>query len=217
MQRTYQLARMAPTHASGAIAALIAAAGRRRHFAAGATIQKHGETGRGLWLVEAGDVMICRFGEGGDVTVYAVLGPGDLFGELALFAGVPRQVDAVAESAATMVEISPARIDGLLESEPDFARWLLRSLATQLRLALDRIEGDRSLPAETRLARALSDIAAREGPQIVITQQQLADFVSISRVTAGQVLAKFAAERLIVRGYGRIEVRNPAALVARGT
>jgi CRP-like cAMP-binding protein len=59
-------------------------------------------------------------------------------------------------------------------------------------------------------------MAARDGRQIAVTQQQLADFVGVSRVTAGQVLAKFAAGGLIEQGYGRIAVTDAGALARFG-
>jgi len=212
MQRTYQLAEIAPTRAEGTIVAILSAVGRRQKFAAGAAVQHQGDAGNGFWLIETGRVMACRFSREGERTVYAVLGPGDLFGELACFADVPRQVDAVAESDAVLVWIDSVQIDRLLQGEPLIARWLLNSLANQLRIALDRIESNRGETAQSRMARILVDLAVREGPEIVTTQQQLADFVGVSRVTAGQILAGFAAEGLIQRGYGRIVVIDADAL-----
>jgi len=194
------------------MAALIAARSRRYRFAGGETIQQRGDAANGFWLVEAGQVMVCRFGPEGDLTIYAVLGPGDLLGELAHFTGVLRQVDAVADSDAVLLRVEPATIDQLLSDEPDFARWLLKSLASQLRIALDRIEDDRSLSAEARVARALARFAAQDGPEIAITQQELADFVGVSRVTTGQALAALAAGGLVKRGYRQITVLDAGRL-----
>ncbi len=216
MQRTYQLSEMAPTRADDTIAQLLAATGQRLHFTPGAMIQQQGDSGDGFWLIESGSVTICRFGREGELTVYAVLGAGVLFGELAYFAQVPRQVDAVAEGEATLVRINAAQIDHLLDSRPDFARWLLRSLAGQLRSALNRIEGDRNLSAEERLARVLAGMAANQGGEIATTQQHLADLIGVSRITAGQVLAKLQADGLITRRYRRIAVLDHAALTQRG-
>jgi CRP/FNR family cyclic AMP-dependent transcriptional regulator len=214
MQRTYQLSEIAPTHADRQIAALLAGTGRRQRFAAGELIQQQGDAGQGFWLVERGEVMACRFGSAGELTVFAVLGPGDLFGELAHFSDVSRQVDVLAESDVELVRIDPPLIDRLLETEPDFARWLLRSLTSQLRAALDRIEGDRILPAPARIARALDGLAGRSGPSIEITQQQLADFVGVSRVTVGQVLGRLEAAGAIERCYGQIVVRDRPKLLS---
>ncbi len=105
-----------------------------------------------------------------------------------------------------------SQIDRLLASGPRFAKWLLGALANKLRLALDRVEGDHNLSAQARIAMLLADMAANEGQELKITQQQLADFVGVSRVTTGQILAKFAAAGLIEQRYRRIIVTNPQNL-----
>ncbi|MFM5922924.1 MAG: Crp/Fnr family transcriptional regulator [Novosphingobium sp.] len=214
MQRTYQLSEIVPTRAEGELAALLAREGRRHRFAAGAIIQQQGDEGRGFWLVETGTVSICRFGPDGTVTIYAILGPGDLFGELAHFAGLTRQVDATAETDAAVVRIDARLIDRLLAEEPDFVRWLLKSLSTQLSAALDRIDRDRNLPALARIARLLSDMALRDGLDLAVTQQSLADVVGVSRITAGKVLGELAQSGLVRLGYRRVTVTDLAALTA---
>lgn len=212
MQRTYQLNPLPATHAGAEIAALLAREGRRIGFAAGETIQKQGDRFDGFWLVESGAVTVCRYGADGELTIYGVLGPGDLFGELAHFSGVPRQVDAVAEGAAQLVRIDAALVDRLLAERPEVARWLLRSLANQLRATLDRIESDRHLPAPDRVARALYELSQDGRTTVSVTQQQLADYVGLSRVSVGQVLGRLERVGLIRRGYRALDIVDRAAL-----
>lgn len=208
MQRTYQLWDIAPTRVEGELAALLVQEGRRSRFSAGTLIQQRGEHGDGFWLVESGTVNICRFGADGHVTVFTVLGEGDLFGELAHFTGLRRQVDAVAESDAVLCHIDGRLIDRLLEQQPAFAKFLLKSLAHQLRIALDEVEGRRTMSAEQRLVHILVDMARRDGPELNITQQGLAELIGVSRVTAGQILNKLSKAGLIRLHYRRIIVRD---------
>jgi CRP-like cAMP-binding protein len=212
MQRTYQLSDMAPTKADADMAALLVRAGRRFRFDASAVVQQKGDVADGFWLIEAGNVSVCRFGAEGGVTIFAVLGPGDLFGELAHFTGVARQVDVVAETDVTMIRVDTAAINALLDAEPAFARWLLKSLAHQLRSALDRIDGDRTLSAEDRVKRLLKDMVTRDGPELHITQEALANYVGVSRVTMGAILNKLSRAGLIRLSYRQIYVTNPDAL-----
>lgn len=214
MQRTYQFADIGPTRAEGAIFALLRDAGRRHRFASGEQMVHHGDRATGFWLIETGNVMVCRFGSEGERILYVVMGPGDLIGDLACFGGVPQQVNALAEGAVTAIWLEMSRVDQLLATEPGLVRWLLHSFANKLRGALDRIEGDQSLSAEGRIARVLGDIAAQDGPDLSITQQQLADLVGVSRVTTGQILARLAADGMIERGYGKIAVIDAAGLIA---
>lgn len=196
------------------LAALIAA-GRRKRFASGTQVLHRGDPGTGFWLIESGHVMACRFGSEGERTLFAVLGPGDLIGELACFAGLTQQVHAITEGEAQLVWIEMSQVDRLLGEGPLFAKWLLGTLANKLRLALDRVEGVHNLPARARVARVLADMAANEGPEIKITQQQLSDFVGVSRVTTGQILTELEAESLIERHYGRIKVIDLERIAAQ--
>lgn len=181
-------------------------------FAADQVIQLHGDSGEGFWLIESGEVTLCRFGAEGEMTVYASLGPGELFGELAHFAGVPRQVDAVAGSAAVLVRIEADLVDHLLAQHPSFARWLLKSLANQLRVALDRIEGFSQMSAQQRIIQLLVEMAQRDGPRIVVTQQRLGELTGTSRITTGQVLRRLARLGHVSLEYRSITVHKPGAM-----
>lgn len=216
MQRTYHLSDFSQTHAEGDIFAALVAVGRRQRFPGGAQVLHQGDPGNGFWLIEKGHVMACRYGREGERTVFAVLGPGDLVGELACFAGVTQQVHAIVEGEAVLAWIDMTQVDRLLADDPRFARWLLGTLANKLRGALDRVEGDHNLPAQARIARVLANMAANGEVRVDMTQQQLADFVGVSRVTTGQVLARFEAEGLIERGYRNIRVLAPDRLASHG-
>ena len=212
MQSSYQLSGIGAIRPEPALSAVLRSVGQRKSFAPGQLIQQQGDADNGFWMIESGRVSICRFSPDGGVTTFAVLGSGDLFGELAHFAGTARQVDAVAESASVLVQIRPAQIDRLLAEQPDFARWLLASLANQLRAALDLIDRDRTLSADARLARLLLDLADREGPALKVTQQSLADRVGLSRVTIGQVLGRLELAGAVRRHYRQIAVIDRAIL-----
>jgi len=214
MQRTYHFLEMQPTRAEGDIFAALVAIGHRRRFASDTQVLHRGDPGTGFWLIESGHVMACRFGPEGERTLFAVLGPGDLVGELACFAGLTQQVHAITEGEASLVWIDMAQVDRLLADGPHFAKWMLGALANKLRSALDRVEGDLHLPAQARIARVLADMAAREGPELEFTQQELADHVGVSRVTAGKVLASLAAQGLVERRYGRLRVTRVEGLAA---
>lgn len=212
MQRTYQLSEISPTRAEGRLAELLLREGEVCHFPAGALIQQKGDDGDGFWLVKSGTVSLCRYAANGDLTVFGVLGSGDLFGELAYFAGVTRQVDAVADEDATLVRIKATLIERLLASEPDFARWLLKSLSNQLRAAIDQLDRERQLSAQQRLIRLLVDMTRREGPELEISQQRLGELIGVSRITSGQILRRLAHDGLISYRYGCITICDPVRL-----
>ncbi|PQM28055.1 hypothetical protein CVO77_05920 [Sphingopyxis lindanitolerans] len=155
-------------------------------------------------------MLVGRYAEDGGFTAFAVLGPGDLFGELAFFTGVPRQVDALASGAARLVAIDRPLLRRLMAADIGWAELLLRSLGRQLAGALDIIDAERRLGSADRLLRLLRMMAADgpDGASVRATQQQLADLLGVSRVTLGAALRELAARGLIETGYGRIRLRE---------
>lgn len=212
MQRTYQFTASPRTSLAQDHVGTLARNGLRRSFSRGASIQQQGGTGNGFWLVEDGAVTVCRYDRDGGMTVYGVLGPGDLFGELAYFAGIERQVDAYAESDATLIWIDGALADRLLADDPGLARHLLASLANQLRIALNQVEAGRIASPRDRLVRLLAGLCERDGPVITATQQQLAELVGVSRVTIGHLLKDLREQGILAPGYGSLRVMDAQRL-----
>lgn len=213
MQRTYHFSLNARTTLDEALSSQIARHGVRRRFLRNAAVIHQGDAGNGFWLIETGTVTVCRFDDDGAKTIYAVLGPGDLLGELAFFAGIKRQVDAIADCDAELVWIDRGLCDRLLTTDPGFARYLLGSLSSQLRTALDRIESGQRHSAKERLLRLLAEMSGQQGSTVACTQQELADLLGVSRVTVGQLLGRIAGAGLIERKYRSLRIADPQALL----
>ena len=87
-----------------------------------------------LYLVGEGVVHIKR-----EDTMLAELGPGDFFGEIALFEGVARSADAVTRSRARLLGLERADLMALIEDEPGIAVGLLQTLSRRVRELTDRL------------------------------------------------------------------------------
>jgi CRP/FNR family transcriptional regulator, cyclic AMP receptor protein len=95
----------------------------------GETLFEFGETGQEMFVVTHGHIeMRLPHGE-----AIEVVGPGGLFGEMALVDGSPRAATATAISAAEVVPISRARFSYLVQNTPYFALELMRVMARRLR------------------------------------------------------------------------------------
>ena len=191
--------------------AQLSARARVRRFADGQFIQHQGDPGDAFWAVVAGHVTIGRYAEDGSFTLFAVLAAGDLFGELAFFTGVPRQVDAMASGEAQMIAIDRPLLHALMADDIGWAELLLRSLSRQLASALDMIDAERRLSTVERLAALLATMArdSADGATVGATQHQLADLLGVSRVTLGAALRELAEAGRLERGYGQIRLRDP--------
>lgn len=212
MQRTYQFADSGERADEERLVARLMAAGVRRKFRDGQLIHQQGDVSQGFWIVAQGAVMLGKSDAGGGNTAYAVLGKGDLFGELAYFGGVERQVDATARGDAELVWLSDAVVAPLLAAEPPVAMLLLRSLARQLQSALLVIDERRRLITPVRLARLLIDLVDEDGRTVRATQQELADLLGVSRVALVAALGRLARSGAIARGYRVVTIHDCTAL-----
>lgn len=100
----------------------------------GQEIVRQGDTGVGMFIVRSGKVEICQEHAGKDEKVRD-LGPGDVFGEMALLDEFPRSATVRAVEPTTCLGITRWHFRGILESHPQIALKLLPILTKRLRTA----------------------------------------------------------------------------------
>jgi CRP/FNR family cyclic AMP-dependent transcriptional regulator len=194
------------------------ARGQVRSFAKGQIIQQRGDTAREFWYIESGSVQIGRYGVGGRLTLFALLGAGDAFGELAFMGEFPRTVDAIAGSDSILIRIGERELWSLMESDAAVTRLLLKTMALTVQEAFDLIESSRNLSVPQKLAQALLQLSGNQedGTQVMATQQDLADLVGVSRVSLGKAMTRLQVAGVIEPGYGFVTIRDRAALREMG-
>jgi hypothetical protein len=99
-------------------------------------VVKQGEQGDTMYLILEGELRV-RLVVGGKETILATLGPGDFFGDMAMFDHGPRSADVVANVDSTVLKISAANFANLTEAAPDLAAPFLlaasKTLAARIR------------------------------------------------------------------------------------
>ncbi|MFY2762680.1 diguanylate cyclase domain-containing protein [Arenimonas sp. MALMAid1274] len=106
---------------------ILAAAGVSRAVLPGEELFRRGESAQSMFLIDTGEVRL-GFDDG---LADKLLGPGQYFGELAVFIGRhQRFARAVAETAGVLYEITQSAFQSLVEREPaHVARFMQRSFA----------------------------------------------------------------------------------------
>lgn len=181
----------------------------------GAVLFHEGDKGDQLYVVVSGKVKLGRSGSGGRENLLAVLGPGQMFGELSVFDPGPRSTTATAVTPAELRCLEHGELAKWLSTRPEVSRALLGQLAERLRRANDVVADLVFSDVPGRVAKALLDLAARfgtprnEGVLVNhdLTQEELAQLVGASRETVNKALADFAA-----RGWIRLEPRSVTLL-----
>jgi CRP-like cAMP-binding protein len=104
-----------------------------RVFSAGEVVFREGDAGRQMYVINAGRVDVFRHANGGQVHVGS-LGPGDIFGEMALVDDLPRSATVVAvEENTRILEIDHALFIYLVGQQPTFALMVLKAISLRLR------------------------------------------------------------------------------------
>jgi CRP/FNR family transcriptional regulator, cyclic AMP receptor protein len=97
-------------------------------FQAGATIFSEGTPGDVMYVVIEGEVEVRVGGK-----KVAVIGPGDLVGEMALIDSKARSATAVAGTACRLAPVNEKRFLFMVQQTPFFALQVMRVLAERLR------------------------------------------------------------------------------------
>lgn len=123
--------------------ALIAAVASEETLPRGQRLFSYGEVGTALYVIVEGKVRISREVAGMGEEALAVLGPGEVFGEMALLDETPRSADATAHEGCRMLVITKEAFDDLLFLHKDLAYEVLwscvRMLSTRLRETNDKL------------------------------------------------------------------------------
>jgi CRP/FNR family transcriptional regulator, cyclic AMP receptor protein len=170
-----------------------------------------GDSGDRLYVVTDGKIKLGRTSADGRENLLAILGPGQMFGELSLFDPGPRSATATAVTPCTLMSLGHDELLRWLEDQPSVARALLHQLAARLRKTSDVVADLVFSDVPGRVAKALLDLSRRFGRTADdgihvhhdLTQEELAQLVGASRETVNKALADFA-----MRGWLRLEPRS---------
>ena len=114
-------------------AAALKASMSRRELARAEILFHEGDPGDRLYVIIEGKVKLGRASGDGRENLLAVLGPGEMFGELSLFDPGPRNATATAVADTVLIGVGNDDLTAWLTGRPDVARQLLRALARRLR------------------------------------------------------------------------------------
>jgi len=147
-------------------------------------------------------------------------GPGQWFGEIGLFDGGPRVVDARTAEPTRLHVLARRDLLALCRSESDLLFRVVELFSRRIRVAEDIIIDASFLSLPARLARKLLALAADEaraeatsqGPSIRIAQDELGRLTGVTRESAGKQLKLWEKDGIVQVDYGRVLVLDAARL-----
>jgi CRP/FNR family cyclic AMP-dependent transcriptional regulator len=215
LQNHYLLGKLS----GGEIDMLLQYARVERHRA-GQEIFAKGSPGQSMFAVLRGTVKISAPSPAGKEIVLNLIGPGEIFGEIALLDGLERSGDAAAMTDCELLTLNRRDVIPILEKRPDICMTLLKILCERLRRTSEQVEDVLFRHLEGRLAKALLQLADNVGRRhaagisvdLPLSQQELGNIVGGSRESVNKQLQVWQKAGLLTLAKGSITIRDLAAI-----
>ena len=191
-----------------------------RSFRTGEVVFRENDDSDTCYVVRSGHARAVREHADGRQITLATFGPGDIFGELAMFDDERRSATVEAVDALDVLGIPGVDMRALLTRHPEIAVKLVIALGRRLRAANERLARQSFQTVQSRVAAVLAQLveqARAEGAGerdvlLTATQAELAQLAGSSRESASRFLAVLERAGVISQGRGRLTVHDPAAL-----
>jgi CRP/FNR family transcriptional regulator len=191
-----------------------------RRFVAGEVVFREGDESSTCYVVRNGRARAVREHPDGRSITLANFGPGDIFGELAMFDDERRSATIETLEDTEAIAILGGDMRRLLSEHAEIAVKLLASLGRRLRDTNERLARQSFQTVQSRVASVLMQLVAgaqSEGAEqgdvlITSTQASLAQLAGSSRESASRFLAVLERAGIITQGRGKLVVHDPGAL-----
>jgi len=201
---------------------LLAASALAERHRARTFLFMEGDPARWLYLVKEGRVKILKQSPSGKDVALELLGPGEIFGGLAVFEGRPYPASAQAVELTEVLKLPREPLLLMAERHPQLVRRMALLVGQRLRRAHESVRALAVEPVERRLAAALLRLAEREGVRegkqlrlpYRLTRQNLAELAGTTVETTIRILGRWGREGLIADEEGHLLLRDLPALRA---
>ena len=191
-----------------------------RRFEPGEVVFREGDSSDTCYVVREGRARAVRSHRAGRTITLATFGPGDIFGELALFEDERRSATVEAVQSTSVVGVLGPDMRRLMTEHAEIAGRLVIALGRRLRETNERLSRQSFQTVQSRVAVVLSELVSQEpdadgdAKDVLVraTQAELAQLAGSSRESASRFLAVLERAGVISQGRGRLVVHDPAAL-----
>ena len=191
-----------------------------RSFPAGTRVFHEGDSSDACYIVSEGNFRVTREHSDGRAITLATLGPGEIFGELAMLDGDKRSASAESITDGTLLALPANDVRSLLARNPEIALKLVAGLVRRLRAANARLSRQSFQTVPSRVAGILLQLSrdgqGEDGEEAEITirmnQTDLAQLAGTSRESVSRFLAELERAGVVRSGRGRVTVLQPGKL-----
>ena len=186
----------------------------------GEVVFEEGDPGDRCFVVQSGAVKVLRRLADGRRVTLARVGPGAVFGELALFEGDRRSATVQAAEETIVVGLGAADVAAVLRRDPEASFGMALMLANRLRASNERLLEHALATVSGRVAATLlAQVEAKQAQgagdrdvEVAGSKTDIARLAGADRDSAARVLYWLENEGVISLKRGRTVVHDPAAL-----
>ncbi|MES1189072.1 MAG: Crp/Fnr family transcriptional regulator [Myxococcales bacterium] len=206
--------------------AALAPVAQVRRYAKGRTLVAQGALTETTFGIVSGRLRVSLSRANGSDATLAILGPGELVGELGLFQNGSRSARVTAMEEVCVLSVPKSALLAALGRSPAASLALCRLLAARVRQLAQHFEEVTAMSVEQRLARKLVFLAGRWGEptaggigiRLALSQQELAELVDTSRQSTNKCLMKWRKSGVLGSVTRRLVIRDlPALRLCAGT
>lgn len=198
----------------------LATVAREDRYRAREYVFMEGDAADWLCVVRSGRVKIVKHSRTGKDVVLELLGPGEVFGGVAVIERRPYPAAAQTTEPSVIVKLPADAVSGLAERHPGVIREMALMIGRRLRTAHDSVRSLSIDPVEARLAATLLRLAEREGTTTAdgvvlpfhLTRQSLADMTGTTVETTIRVVGRWLRDGLVTDDGKRIVLSDVDAL-----
>lgn len=181
---------------------------------------QQGEAGNALMAVLRGSAKASTPTRGGKEVILNIIGPGEIFGEIALLDEGPRSATVTTLEDTSLLIIENRDFKPILDANPTLCRALLRLVCGRLRRASDQVVETMFLERASRLAKTLIWLAERYGSEtadgvaigVTLSQRELGNVAAMSRESVNKQLTEWRKQSLVSMIGKTIVIQNRAEL-----
>ncbi len=189
-----------------------------KSYNTGVYVLWEGEAPTNFYVVADGRVKISKVSPSGKEFIVAFFGPGEIFGEVAVFENKLYPASAQAVTTSKVLNIRREDFLKFLSQSPDVAIKIINILGSRLREAVGRLRDLAGERVEQRIAGILLMLSHKLGPELSFTRQEIADMAGTTIETAIRVMSRFKEGGIIKTTRGKITIadENRLRLLSEG-
>jgi CRP-like cAMP-binding protein len=197
-------------------------AAHRHHVGKGETVFRQGEEAQSFYVLMDGRLKVTQVTPEGQQVVVRFMGPGEMFGCVAVFGGRRYPGTATAVEDSRLLGWTKGATQRLMERHPRLAINTLGTVGGRLQESQARVRELSTERVDRRIAHALLRLAEQSGKpagsgiriDFPISRQDVAEMTGTTLHTVSRTLSAWEEQGIVEGGRQKITIRKPEALLA---